>query len=172
MLVESPKISHDIDWGWVRKSAFSGNDFTEQECRVVADLANLLRPFIPKRRPRADGKGYQDPLAHVALRIPIVLIANSVLRAAGYPAFTRQICPQKSSGSLDGLHLGAVGLFETFCSKKEGQFDVQDADGKPLTNYMNLQSSPRNKRTIFESFFNMSKVESICGNHGLLFRER
>lgn len=171
MLVESPNISHDINWSWVKKSGYKGNDFTEKECRVVAYLANLLRLFIPKRRPRADGKGYQDSLAHVALRAPIVLIANSVLRAAGYPEFTRRNAPQTSSASLHGLQLGAVGLYEAFCGRGERQFDVQDASKNPLTNYITLQSSPENKRAIFESFFNMRKVEKVCSDHGLTFRE-
>jgi hypothetical protein len=172
MLIESPKIRYDIDWKWVKKSGFKGNDFTENECRVVADLANLLRPFIPKRRLRSDGKGYQDPLAHVALQAPIVLIANSVLRAAGYPQFTRRITPQTSSASLHGLQLGAVGLYETFCSKAGRQFDVQDASKNPLTNYLTLQSSTENKKAIFESFFDMRKVEKVCSDHGLTFRDR
>ncbi|KAI8361692.1 hypothetical protein B0O80DRAFT_165575 [Mortierella sp. GBAus27b] len=172
MLVESPNISHDINWSWVKKSGYKGNDFTEKECRVVAYLANLLRLFIPKRRPRADGKGYQDSLAHVALRAPIVLIANSVLRAAGYPEFTRRNAPQTSSASLHGLQLGAVGLYEAFCGRGERQFDVQDASKNPLTNYITLQSSPENKRAIFESFFNMRKVEKVCSDHGLTFRDR
>ncbi|KAI8347457.1 hypothetical protein B0O80DRAFT_465736 [Mortierella sp. GBAus27b] len=98
------------------------------------------------------------------------MIANSVMRAAGYPAFTRNIAPQKSCGSLDGLQLGAAGLFETFCNKRGGRFDIQDASGRPLTSQLNL--SPQDKRTIFESFFDMSKVERICGAHGLGFRER
>ncbi|KAI8345405.1 hypothetical protein B0O80DRAFT_474073 [Mortierella sp. GBAus27b] len=98
------------------------------------------------------------------------MIANSVMRAAGYPAFTRNIAPQKSCGSLDGLQLGAAGLFETFCNKRGGRFDIQDASGRPLTNQLNL--SPQDKRTIFESFFDMSRVERICGAHGLGFRER
>jgi len=172
MLVESPKISMDIDANWVKKSAFTGNKFTDHECEVVAALANCLRPFIPKRRPRSDGKGYQDSLAHVALRAPIVLIANHVLRATGYTDFTRRISPQASSASLHGLQLGAVGLFETLCSKNEGRFDVHDKRGQKLTNYMTIQSSPENKRVMFESFFDMDKVESICNDHGLKFRNR
>ncbi|KAF9984018.1 hypothetical protein BGZ65_001108, partial [Modicella reniformis] len=123
MLIESPKITNDINSDWVKKSAFAGNDFSDHECQVVAYLANYLRPFIPKRRPRSDGKGFQDSLAHVVLRAPIVLITNSVLRAAGYPAFTRRISPQASLGSLNGLQLGAVGIYETFCSRNERQFD-------------------------------------------------
>lgn len=172
MLVESPKISMDIDADWVKKSGFAGNDFSIHECQVVADLANVLRPFVPKRRPRPDGKGYQDPLAHVALRAPIVIIANSVLRAAGYPHFTQRVAPQPSTGSLHALQLGAVGIYETFCGKGERQFDVQDSTGEPLTNSVRIQSSLPNKRTMFASFFDMQKVEKICGDHGLEFRDR
>ncbi|KAF9963793.1 hypothetical protein BGZ65_011606 [Modicella reniformis] len=99
MLVESPKISKDIDVNWVKKSAFAGKDFS-------ADLANRLRPFIPKRRPRADGKGFQDSLDNVALRLPIVMIANNVLRSAGYPTYL-------PSGTFTDYSLGLWG-----CTKR------------------------------------------------------
>ncbi|KAF9987217.1 hypothetical protein BGZ65_004674 [Modicella reniformis] len=145
MLIESPRITHDI------RSQLS-----------PAMTSPIMSAYLAKRRPRSDGKGFQDSLAHVVLRAPIVLITNNVLRAAGYTAFTRRISPQ----------LGAVGIYETFCSRNERQFDVQDASGQPLTNYLTLQSSPSNKRTLFESFFDMKKVESICYDHGLLFRNR
>lgn len=103
MLLESPCINDDVDASWVKKTGFSGNNFTDIECRVFADIANRLRPFVPKRRPKPDEHGYRNPMVHVALRAPIVFIANSVPRAAGYIAFTRRTSHQVSPASLHGL---------------------------------------------------------------------
>ena len=83
-LLESPFIEKDVDSNWVRKTGHVNNDFTDFECKVVATLANLLRPYVPKRR-----SALQGSVPHVALRAPLVLIANAVLRATGYHKFTR-----------------------------------------------------------------------------------
>ncbi|KAF9943605.1 hypothetical protein BGZ65_000674, partial [Modicella reniformis] len=52
---------------------------------------------------------------HVALRAPIEVIANSVLRVGSKH-------PQPRSG-----------LYEVLCSKEANQFDVKDAFGESLT---------------------------------------
>ncbi|KAF9935643.1 hypothetical protein BGZ70_006908, partial [Mortierella alpina] len=66
MLVQSPHIENEVvDGNWVRKCAYKGQRFTEEECAVVAQLANTLRPFTPKRRIKDDGY-YEDAVAHVA----------------------------------------------------------------------------------------------------------
>ncbi|KAF9939349.1 hypothetical protein BGZ65_010734, partial [Modicella reniformis] len=93
MLLETPNISQQVGANWMRKLGSSGNDFTEMECRVVAQLANLLRPFIPKRKHRPDGQGLES--------------------ATAMSLFGRQQCV----ASLHGLQLGAVVLYETFCSQ-------------------------------------------------------
>ncbi|KAK3815084.1 MAG: hypothetical protein J3Q66DRAFT_343783 [Benniella sp.] len=100
------------------------------------------------------------------------MIANSVLRAAGYSHFTQKVSPQLSTASLHGLQLGAVGVYETLCSRNKRQFDVRDSNGELITNYLTVQSSTANKRTMFASFLDMTKVNKICGEHGLIFRDR
>jgi len=86
----------------------------------VAKLANVLRPYVPKRRARDDGQGgFQQSIAHVSLRAPLVLIANTVLQATGYSSFTRRVAPQVSPARLHGLHMGGAALYEVL-----GQFDV------------------------------------------------
>src|SRR5690349_6536094 len=81
ILVESPCLQKDVDVNWVRKTAHSNSNFTTNECKVVAKLANLLRPFTPKRSYDDDEEKFKDPPAHVVLRAPLVTIANAVLRA-------------------------------------------------------------------------------------------
>jgi len=172
MLVESPNIDQEIDVDWVRRSGFAKDDFTDKECSVVAELANLFRPYAPKRRPALEGTKTEKPLEHVALRAPFVMIGNAILRASGYPDFTRRIAPQISSGSTHALHLGAVGVYEELCSEEERQFDVQDSDGNRITSVRAVTSPPSNKDAALGSFFDLNEVTRICRKHGLKFAQR
>ncbi|KAF9177831.1 hypothetical protein BGZ49_005492, partial [Haplosporangium sp. Z 27] len=165
-LLESPNLDQDVNRNWVRKSSYTGSDFTDQECDVVLNLANRLRPYIPTRRP--DGQG---SLNHLTLRAPLVFIANAVLRATGYHKFTRLVYPQVSPSSLYGLQLNARGMFEVFCSKGERQFDIVDSKNVALTNG-SMVSTPENKRAVFSAFFNMTEVDNLCNAHGLVFKNR
>lgn len=172
MLLESPTIGTDVDEAVVRGAGHRGNDFTTEECQVVAMLANTLGPFVPKRRPKSDGKGTQGSIPHVALRAPLVIISNVVLRLAGYPAFTRKLAPEISTSANHALALGAMGIYEVLCSRAENHFDVAKADGSPLTLQMQIFQHPDNKRAIMGSFFDMEKIDKICHDHGLEFRDR
>ncbi|KAF9342477.1 hypothetical protein BGX34_008095, partial [Mortierella sp. NVP85] len=133
MLIESPTIEGDIDEDDVREAGHIGSDFTTSECQVATMIANTLGPYIPKRRPNPEGSGTQDSISHVALRAPLVMLANAVLRAAGYPAFARKIAPEIPTSGLHSLALGAAGIYEVLCSAAKNQFDVVKADGQPLT---------------------------------------
>ncbi|KAF9093787.1 hypothetical protein BGX27_001569, partial [Mortierella sp. AM989] len=172
MLLESPCIENQISPEYVRTSGFKDNKFTDHECHVVATLANSLRPFIPKRRLGRNGQRTQPSIPHVALRAPLVIIANTVLQLTGYNQFTRRITPQVSAGSLHGLALGAVGMYEVFCARSPGRFDVKDIEGKPLTGYRNITRFPANKKAVFGAFLDMTKVHRICEDHGLEFADR
>ncbi|KAF9109429.1 hypothetical protein BGX27_007636 [Mortierella sp. AM989] len=172
ILIESPKIHHTIDAEWVRKMGFNGSDFTDHECDVVAYLTNLFRPYAPKRTLSADGSSYDDHLPHVTLRAPMVLIAISTLHATGYSKFIHRVSPQVSTGKPWALCLIAVGMYDVFCKKQPGHFDIQDAFGSRITDYEVITSLPGNKRSVMGSFFNMEKVDQICRFHGLAFRNR
>ncbi|KAF9991952.1 hypothetical protein BGZ65_012889, partial [Modicella reniformis] len=76
ILLESPD-EIIADRNWVRQKAFRGTAFTDAECDVVVKLGGILRPYIAKTR------GKRNAIAHVTLRAPIAIIANSVLRATG-----------------------------------------------------------------------------------------
>lgn len=169
MLIESPSINSTIDANYVGKQAHKGQTFTQQECRVVAYLANTLRPFVAKRR--LDDDGVQAPLAHVTTRAPFMVLGNALLRATGYHPFTKTICPLVSPSSTLALLLGAPGVYETLCSPTPGHFDIQAAEQGMLTN-VNKTTSSANKRAIFGSFFDLDKVDSLCASHGLEFANR
>lgn len=171
MLVRSPAISRDIDKDWVRKSAFNGNDLTQDECRVVAFLANLLRPYVPRLQ-RTDGGGTEEPAISVALGAPIVIISNAVMRITGYSQFCRRICPAISAAAIHALPLSATNLYETFCSKWPNQFDVIGPTGDTITQVRSITELPGYKEAMFSGFFNMETIRNYCQNHNLEFANR
>ena len=172
MLSESPFIQRPVNAYDVRQASFSEEDFTEHGCEVVAFLTNLLRPYTVKRKISSKGQGKTEPpMAHVALRVPFVMVANKILRAAGYPGFMRRIAPQIACGSLHGLHLGAAGFYEALASST-GIFDIRGADGRVITNISTTTTPPANKGAVVGSFLDIGTVETICKSHGLKFENR
>jgi hypothetical protein len=167
-LLESPNVNEKIDNNWVRKTAYPGSNLTTRECKVITKLVTLLRPYIPKRCPDSDGT-YHEATPHVTLRAPLVLIANTILRATGYHRFTRDVSPQISPSTPQSLILGAKGMFEVFCGKSDNQYSIVGLSGSPLINGNDVS---RNKQAIFGSFFNMEKLQSLCRSHGLVFADR
>jgi hypothetical protein len=165
ILLESPCIDEKIDCNWVRKTAHSNSNFTARECQVVVKLANLFRPYIPRRGQDSNDTS-SESIAHVALRAPLVLIANAILKATGYHQFTREICPQIPPSSVQGLILGARGIFEVFCGRSDNQYSIVGNNGSPLTNGNDVS---KNKEAIFGSFFNAERIQELCQSHGLKF---
>ncbi|KAF9575456.1 hypothetical protein EC968_003061 [Mortierella alpina] len=170
-LLETDTGDELIDRAWVRKKGFRGSDFEDHECDVVLKIGKLLGPFVPKRRPATDGRKTRNSIAHVVLRVPLAVIANTVLRLTGYSEFTRRLSPHISVGSLHALNLGAVGVYEVL-SGSDGLFDIKDHHGSYLTNRKLITEDPRNKRAVFGSFLDLYRIDQICANHGLVFRER
>lgn len=171
MLLKSPAVSRDINPAWVKKSAFEGNDFTHQECQVVASLATLLRPYVPKLRRTENGET-EEPEFCVALRAPIVVISNAVMRLTGYSQFCRKISPEISAAASHALPLSATNLFEMFCSKWPKQFDVVGPTGDPITSVRSVTALPGNREAMFSGFFNMEVIRNVCQDHNLEFANR
>ncbi|KAG0006403.1 hypothetical protein BGZ65_008448 [Modicella reniformis] len=133
-----------------------------------------LRTFSALMYQNDNGPGLQDAIPHVTLRAlaliaPLVLIANNVLRAAGYPQFTRQISPQVSPAALHGLHLGTTGMYEVLCGGGWDQFDIVDLRGRSLTSRDNVKG---NERAVFGSFLDMNKIDKVCKAHGAVFLQQ
>ncbi|KAF9271153.1 hypothetical protein BGZ68_004144, partial [Mortierella alpina] len=170
-LVQEPTTAQSppIDVAAVRAACFRPTDFQEHECQAVADVVNFLRPYVPKRRVDPQTNRSKASLPHIALRAPFVLIANTILEAAGYSEFTRRMMPQIAPSSLHAIALGATGMYEVLCAETPGHFDVKGADRMALRNYKNVTLVPGNKAAIFEQFFDMQKVDDACRTHGLLF---
>ncbi|KAF9567265.1 hypothetical protein EC968_003469 [Mortierella alpina] len=104
------------------------------------------------------------------MRASFVSIANSVIRAAGYPEFARRISPQVSAGTTQALYLGAVGLYETFCTA--GEFEVMESEGVVLTNRSMVTQPSTNKKVVTGAFLDIKAVNALCRAHGLLFKDR
>jgi hypothetical protein len=172
ILIESPSPNQQYTFQQVESTAFKDHKFTDAELEVVRNLANSLRPFTP-RRWRSDGEeGYRAHTPHVALRSPIVILANAVCRATGHSDFARRIAPHVSTGDVHALHLGPAQLFETLCSAEEDHFDVKDIYGNILTNVGNVTSPKGNMDAIFNAFFNVPRIREICRAHGTHFVNR
>jgi hypothetical protein len=163
-LLESPFLHEKVDASWVRKTGHVNNKFTDKECHVVATLVNTLRPYVPKRQSSTQGS-----LAHVALRAPVVYIANAIFRATGYHKFTRIISPSVSPSSLYGLILNGRSVFDFFCSNRENQFSIVDLTGERLSWGKNVAGM---KRQVFGAFFDLHGIDKICQSHGLTFANR
>ncbi|KAF9559817.1 hypothetical protein EC968_006474 [Mortierella alpina] len=173
-LLESNAITDVIDRKLVRETGFKDNDFTERECDVVAYIANVLRPYIPKRRPGDAGNKTRPSLEHAVLRAPLVLISNTILRLTHYSDFTRRISPQISTGIPHALSLGAVGIYEVL-SGQRGCFQIK-IDNSPqeevLTSYRAVTTNPTNKRVAIGAFFDLDVIDNLCKDYGIQFYNR
>ncbi|KAI8356533.1 hypothetical protein B0O80DRAFT_28243 [Mortierella sp. GBAus27b] len=170
-LLESPHVKRRITPGDIQRAAFKGLTISAQESSIMADIGNALWPYVPKRRVSPDGTTATS-FPHLALRAPLVMIANCVLTMTGYTEFTRKISPLVSSGAMHGLALGAVGLYEVFCGQTKDRFDTFDINGTPLTNVGEVTRVPGNKKAIIGSFFDLRKIDEVCKKHGLVFADR
>ena len=109
-----------------------GSNFEDAECDVVLKLGKLLGSYVPKRRHAIDGVKTRAALAHVALRAPLALIANTVLRITGYAEFTRRLAPQVSVAARHALAISAVGVYEVL-SGGSCALVVKDRHGHVVT---------------------------------------
>jgi hypothetical protein len=168
LLLSSRIERENVDVDWVRRSSFSKDDFTIQECEVVSNIVRLLRPFIPRQKVQG-----QDRLDchHPLLLAPFCVLANTILRATGYSHFTRCLSPIPSVSKLHALHLSATGLYETLCGFQVGRFRVCGPDG-PITNAPQVTKSMAHKEAMFESFFDMRTINKLCASHGCTFARR
>jgi hypothetical protein len=171
MLLESNDLQEPVNGGWVKKSGHIGNDFTPDECHTVAHIINALKPYVPPRRPRTTGTGTEKSIAHVCLRAPLVILANCVLRACGYPAFCRSIAPSVAVGGVYALPLSATSIYEIFGSRS-ANFDIRDSQNQILTDAKKAVTPKENKRAVFASLFDITRIEDECQRHGLHFAQR
>jgi hypothetical protein len=106
---------------------------------------------------------------HVVARAPIVLIANTVLRAAGYSEFTRAVAPAFSPSSRHSVPLNPSTIYEILGNPKPGRFNLRSANGDIITS---ADSARHNTTEVLGSFFDLEKIQELCDERGLVFQER
>lgn len=153
-----PQVTADI----IRDHLYDVEKFNDIEINVVVHIVNRLRPYTPKRD--ADNKIHE----HILTLGPFCHLANNLLRAMGYPNFTRRLFPLSSCGKSHPIPLNATGICEVLCSAEPGHFDVK-SDGK-VVSYTNR--AKKNEKAIIGAFFELEVVHDICRQHNLRFEDR
>jgi hypothetical protein len=130
-------------------------DATESEVSVLLLIMNCLSPYIPS-------KETSFSLIH---QLPFALLANDLLRCAGYPSLTRDICPLSTASMAHSLRLDAASLYSIMCVGKP-KVSIFDSDGYVIS------SKPQAievKDFVFSSFFDIEVITRCCNNHKLNF---
>ncbi|KAF9985796.1 hypothetical protein BGZ65_009830 [Modicella reniformis] len=172
VLLESPSSRTAYTLDHVRESVFKGSSFSDDELKIVLRITNALRPFVPRRWKGAKDKLHRQHTPHIALRAPLAIISNAVLRLTGHIEYTRRIAPHTSCGDLHALQLGPCQLFEALCSSSADHFDVVGHKGQTLTSVQDAIQPTENKDMVFQGFLDMDKVEQTCRKHGFTFGNR
>lgn len=164
MLIQSPAIHEDVDGNWVRKCIDDPEklDIEMSEYQKVAQLVNIVRPFVPKRHTNTSYS--PSPV----LCAPVVLLADTVLRLTGRHSKTRVWSPNVVGSDLHAIHVTPSALLQILCSNHPEQFDVKDNQGRCLA--LTSINRMENKQLLFGAFFDLAKIEQICHEHDLRFR--
>lgn len=138
------------------KNAFDA-DLDQKELDTLLLLSNTLRPFT-----------FPGTVTEAYARIPFIVLANCILKTAGYPEFMREICPYIQPHGMHAVDLDAGLLYEIFCRREGGSFNVKKGNGY-TTSYTEACDS---NIIIWHAFFDMDHVRNICFAHGLRFADR
>ena len=142
----------------ITSAAGRNNDLSSKEVAALQSIYNRLRPFVPTSK----------YATYPALMLPIIMIANIVQRAAGYATFARDFCPDVRPSHLHSLTVDASSLYELFGSAA-GEFDILSENKSVITSELSARHS---KSTVFGSFLDLNKVNSVCAEYGLQFQDR
>ncbi|ORZ01376.1 hypothetical protein BCR43DRAFT_177120 [Syncephalastrum racemosum] len=127
---------------------------SRHEIDTLCYLANRLRLYAPR---------YHSP-CHPLLHIPFVVMANTVLRTAGYPHLAQ---PLFHKGYLEGtdnkIQLSGTVLHDIFF--KEGPYELADKTGRVVTA---KDCYRRNySRAIIGTIFDRDRIEAIGDEYGV-----
>ncbi|GAB5588369.1 hypothetical protein Unana1_03269 [Umbelopsis nana] len=142
----------------ITSAAGRNNDLSSKEVAALQSIYNMPRPFVPTSK----------YATYPALMLPIIMIANIVQRAAGYAMFARDFCPDVRPSHLHSLTVDASSLYELFGSAA-GEFDILSENKSVITSEPSARHS---KSTVFGSFLDLNKVNSVCAEYGLQFQDR
>ncbi|KAH7030287.1 hypothetical protein BKA57DRAFT_541270 [Linnemannia elongata] len=169
-----PNLDTAVTAETIRERAYDKSIFSEMEYETAAKIVNALRPFVAKNQVVTAGEpGSHHPPRFVMLLAPFAMIANSILRAAGYHKFTRRICPIPSATSTHPLPLNATAIYEVLASSGKGHFDVLEpgSSGRTIKSVQQARDIAGGE-AMFAAFFDMEKIHRVCQDHGLAFANR
>ncbi|KAG0327459.1 hypothetical protein BG004_002774, partial [Podila humilis] len=101
-----------VNDNWVRRSVDQKDKISPTQIRAVASICNVLRPFVPKRRPKPnDDKATDKPIQNIAL-------------------------------SLHAMPIDATALYEIFCSAKGPHFEVYSGGDTEVSSVPKARQTP------------------------------
>lgn len=129
--------------------------FDEVEFNVCSSIYRHIKPYIPKK------KHYTLP----CYQIPFVLLANDVLRYAGYARLAAEICPMPST-SLKRLRLDSPSLYFLFCTYETERLTSLGYRQQEISS---VNMAGHQKHAVFNQFFNFSTLFQHCESRNLKF---
>ncbi|KAI8334894.1 hypothetical protein BD560DRAFT_414414, partial [Blakeslea trispora] len=96
-------------------------DLAEHEIDVCLLIVTRLKPYIPS-------KTNYESIGH---QLPFIILANDLLRCAGYARFNRNMCPMPSA-SLKAFRMNAESLYSLYCNHGQQKLRFFKYDGTPL----------------------------------------
>ncbi|KAI9273828.1 hypothetical protein EDC94DRAFT_579802 [Helicostylum pulchrum] len=106
-----------------------------------------------------------------AYQLYFCIFANDLLRYTGYSKFTRELCPSKSISSIRTLNIDAHSLYQILNKKLNGYQDnvsteliIYGYNNEPISS---VEIACRNKDAVFNSVFDLTKVQETCEAYGL-----
>ncbi|KAI8366825.1 uncharacterized protein BYT42DRAFT_144254 [Radiomyces spectabilis] len=84
---------------------------------------------------------------------------KSDLHSAGYGKFKQHICPDAKPGAVHSFPIDSVAIYQMFGPVETGSRRIKS-----------INDALGNKRQVFQSIFNLDRINSLCTQHGLRSR--
>ena len=130
-------------------------DLAEHEIDVCLLIVTRLRPYIPSN-------ANYESIGH---QLPFIILANDLLRCAGYARFSRNMCPMPSA-SLNAFRMNAESLYSLYCNQGQQKLRFFKYDNTSLQHATDVYN---HKDAAFNSFFNMARIQEVCKRNKLIF---
>ncbi|KAI8375369.1 hypothetical protein EDC96DRAFT_605358 [Choanephora cucurbitarum] len=131
------------------------SDLNEKETEVCLLILRSLKPYIPSK----------TNYSHIGYQLPFVILANDLLRCAGYAKFCRKICPMPTA-TQKFFRLDTPSLFKTFCEHGDNKmifFGYGNRVIRGPLEYIN------HKDAVLNVFFRINRIQQLCRNRKLIF---
>ena len=104
-----------------------------------------------------------------ALRLPMKVLANAVLRMLDYEDMCHTLVPEVAENDRYALPLTAMSLYEIFRRPDK----TRTSNCKFMVGVENRESAEKaSKRELIGEIFNLEKIDSTCAKQHLVFRNR